>query len=80
MSTTQSPEMPAVFAGQLPGSAGHQVPPMYTAVAGSYGSNIASPQPHRMSNPPLPNHLQNSVQNQAFQPYMAQSNGMGNFF
>ncbi|KAF2660195.1 ARM repeat-containing protein [Lophiostoma macrostomum CBS 122681] len=80
MSTTQSPEMPAVFAGQLPGSSGHQVPPMYTAVANSYGSNIASPQPHRMSNPPLPNHLQNSVQNQAFPPYMAQSNGMGNFF
>lgn len=76
LSTAQSPEMPAAFAGQLPGA-----PPMYTAVANAYGSNIASPQPHRMSNPPLPGHLQNSVQNQTYQQYgLGQPNGTGNFF
>jgi hypothetical protein len=57
--------------------------PMYTATA-NYGPNIASPQPHRLSNPPLPSHLQNSVHNQGYQQYVAQSNGMsngmGNFF
>ncbi len=81
MSATQSPEMAAAFTGQLPGSSAYQAPPMYTAVANTYGSNIASPQPHRMSNPPLPSHLQNSVQNQAYQQFgLAQPNGMGNFF
>jgi hypothetical protein len=59
------------------GSSGYQ-PPMYTAAA-NYGANIASPQPHRMSNPPLPHHLHNSVQNQAYQ-YGVGQNGMGNFF
>jgi hypothetical protein len=78
--TTQSPEMPAAFAGQVAATSAYQTPPMYTAVANTYGSNIASPQPHRMSNPPLPSHLQQSVQNQAFQPYLAQPSGMGNFF
>ncbi len=63
---------------QPSGSAAYQ-PPMYTATA-NYGSNIASPQPHRLSNPPLPNHLQNSVHNQGYQQYVAPSNGMGNFF
>ncbi|KAF2002512.1 ARM repeat-containing protein [Amniculicola lignicola CBS 123094] len=80
MSTTQSPEMAVAFTSQLPGSSSFQSPPMY-AVANAYGSNIASPQPHRLSNPPLPSHLQNSVQNQAYQQYgHAHSNGMGNFF
>ncbi|KAH7089767.1 armadillo-type protein [Paraphoma chrysanthemicola] len=59
------------------GSSAYQ-PPLYTASA-NYGSNIASPQPHRLSNPPLPHHLHNSVQNQAY-PYGVAQNGMGNFF
>lgn len=80
LSTTQSPEAPAAFAGQIPGTTAFQSPPMYTAVANTYGSNIASPQPHRMSNPPLPNHLQNSVQHQTYQYGVAQPNGMGGFF
>ncbi|KAF1918021.1 armadillo-type protein [Ampelomyces quisqualis] len=62
---------------QSNGSSGYQ-PPMYTAAA-NYGANIASPQPHRMSNPPLPHHLHNSVQNQAYQ-YSVSQNGMGAFF
>jgi hypothetical protein len=54
---------------------------MYTAVANTYGNNIASPQPHRMSNPPLPSHLQNSVQNSVYTQYgLAQPASMGNFF
>jgi hypothetical protein len=44
---------------------------------GNYGNNIAAPQPHRTSNPPLPNQLQFAVQNQPYQQY---TNGMGNFF
>ncbi|KAF2471287.1 ARM repeat-containing protein [Lindgomyces ingoldianus] len=80
ISTTQSPEMAAAFTGQLPGSSAYQSPPMYTST-NAYGSNIASPQPHRLSNPPLPNHLQNSVQNQAYQQFgLPPSSGMGNFF
>lgn len=84
--TSQSAESAPVFAGQASntstfqpsGSAGYQ-PPMYTATA-NYGSNIASPQPHRLSNPPLPTHLHNSVHNQGYQQFVSQSNGMGNFF
>ncbi|KAH7117974.1 armadillo-type protein [Dendryphion nanum] len=77
ISATQSPVAQAAFTGQLPGSSAFQAPPMYTAAANTYGSNIASPQPHRLSNPPLPHHLQNSVQNQAFQQYgNVQPNGM----
>ncbi|PSN68391.1 ARM repeat-containing protein [Corynespora cassiicola Philippines] len=69
-----------ITATQSPETSGFQAPPMYTAAA-NYGPNIASPQPHRLSNPPLPSHLQNSVQNQAYQQYgLAQANGMGNFF
>lgn len=80
LSTSQSPETANAFASQVPGSSGYPATPMYTASA-NYGSNIASPQPHRMSNPPLPNHLQNSVQNPTYQPYgVASANGMGNFF
>jgi hypothetical protein len=80
MSTTQSPEMPPAFAGQHQGSSTFQPAPMYTGNA--YGSNIAAPQPHRMSNPPLPSHLQNSVQNQGYQQYgmSHQPNGVGSFF
>jgi len=81
MSAAQSPEQGTTYTGQLPGSSGYQAPPMYTAVANTYGNNIASPQPHRMSNPPLPSHLQNHVQNPAYAQYgVAQSASMGNFF
>ncbi|KAG9201897.1 hypothetical protein G6514_005315 [Epicoccum nigrum] len=56
--------------------------PMYTASA-NYGANIASPQPHRqphrLSNPPMPHHFNNSVHNTAFQQY-AQPTGASNFF
>ncbi|ORY10564.1 armadillo-type protein [Clohesyomyces aquaticus] len=80
ISAAQSPETAVAFTGQLPASSGYQAPPMYTS-ANTYGSNIASPQPHRMSNPPLPSHLQNSVQHPAYQQYgLAQSNGMGGGF
>jgi hypothetical protein len=63
---------------QSNGTSSYQTP-MYTATA-NYGHNIASPQPHRLSNPPLPNQLHNSVHNQAYQQYGAHQNGMGNFF
>jgi hypothetical protein len=83
--STQPGEPSATFSSQGPGASVYQPngssayqPPMYTAAA-NYGPNIASPQPHRMSNPPLPHHLHNSVQNQAYQYGMPQ-NGMGNFF
>ena len=63
------------------GSFAYQTP-MYTATA-NYGANIASPQPHRqphrLSNPPVPNHMHNPVHNQGYQQYGA-PNGMGNFF
>ena len=82
--TTQSSEAGSVYATSASssyqptnGSASYQ-PPMYTATA-NYGPNVASPQPHRLSNPPLPNHLHNSVQNQAYQQYGV-ANAMGNFF
>ncbi|OAL01919.1 ARM repeat-containing protein [Phaeosphaeriaceae sp. SRC1lsM3a] len=83
--STQSGEPASGFISQGQGASGYQPSgsssyqvPMYTAAA-NYGANIASPQPHRMSNPPLPHHLHNSVQNQAYQ-YGAGQNGMGNFF
>ena len=81
ISTTQSPQMATAFSGQLPASSVFQSPPMYTTVANTYGSNIASPQPHRLSNPPLPNHLQNSVQ-QSFAQFGlgAQQSGLSGFF
>ncbi|KAF2145947.1 uncharacterized protein K452DRAFT_103838 [Aplosporella prunicola CBS 121167] len=37
-------------------------PPAYSSMANGYGANLASPQPHRMSNTSLPNHLQSNVQ------------------
>jgi len=58
------------------GSSAYQ-PPVYTAAA-NYGANIASPQPHRLSNPPLPYQLHHSVQ-QAHQQYGVAQNGMGYF-
>lgn len=59
-------------------------PPMYTASA-NYSANIASPQPHRqphrLSNPPVPHHFNNSVHNPAYQQYgVAQPAGVSNFF
>ena len=81
LSGAQSSEQIPAFVGQV--SAGYPGAPMYTNTA-AYGANIASPQPHRMSNPPLPSHLQNSVQNpQSYQAYggaNANGNGMGSFF
>ncbi|CAI6333901.1 unnamed protein product [Periconia digitata] len=76
-----SEQIPA-FAGQV--SAGYPGAPMYTNAA-TFGANIVSPQPHRLSNPPLPSHLQSSVQQQGYQTYGGASanvngNGMGNFF
>ena len=50
MSTTQSPVMGSPYAPP-PGTTGFAVPPVYTAHAGGYGSNIASPTPHRFNNP-----------------------------
>lgn len=47
-----------------PHPSGYQAGPMFTGT--SYGSNIAAPRPHRLSNPPLPNQLQNSVQRQQY--------------
>lgn len=83
VSTRQSPVSNSTFASQVPSSSGYQSP-MYTATA-NYGTNIASPQPHRaphrLSNPSAPNHMHNSVQNQTYQQYgLTQSSGMGNFF
>ncbi|KAF2274169.1 ARM repeat-containing protein [Westerdykella ornata] len=75
------PSPPVAQAGDNGAQGGYPGAPMYTGNA--YNSNIASPQPHRMSNPPLPNHLQNSVQKQGYQGYnggYAQSNGHGSFF
>ncbi|EON61784.1 hypothetical protein W97_01001 [Coniosporium apollinis CBS 100218] len=50
----------------------------YATAANSYGANIAAPQPHRLSNPPLPNHLQNTVQ-QPFFSRGGQANGINYF-
>ncbi|KAF2016549.1 ARM repeat-containing protein [Aaosphaeria arxii CBS 175.79] len=82
ISTTQSPERRSTFSSQIAPASGFQNTPMYTAHANSYGSNIASPQPHRLSNPPLPTHIQNSVHNQAYAQYGGgqTANGMNNFF
>ncbi|USP80471.1 uncharacterized protein yc1106_07745 [Curvularia clavata] len=61
----------------------YQQAPMYTSNA-SYGPNILSPQPHRqphrLSNPAPPLHLQNNNSNQSYQSQpqqygMAQANG-----
>ncbi|KAF2205397.1 ARM repeat-containing protein [Delitschia confertaspora ATCC 74209] len=65
LSTTQSPEIAGAYV-QMPASSGYSVGPMY-ATANNYGGNIVSPQPHRLSNPPLPRHLQNAVQDQRYQ-------------
>jgi hypothetical protein len=80
MSNNQSPDMVTAYNGQMaPNTTGYQAPPMYTAVANNYDNTIASPQPHRLSNPPLPSHLQNSVQQPAYQPYGLPPH-MNNFF
>ena len=50
----------------------------YATSANPYGANIAAPQPHRLSNPPLPNHLQNTVQ-QPFFGRGGQANGINYF-
>jgi len=76
----QNPAFANAFSGpgyQPNGTSAYQ-PPMYTATA-NYGPNIASPQPHRTSNPPLPHQLHHSVQ-QGYQQYGLGQNGMGNFF
>lgn len=77
---SQASNSPSAY--QSANSSSAYQPPMYTATA-NYGANIASPQPHRqphrLSNPALPNHLHNAVQNQAYQQYGV-ANGMGNFF
>jgi len=70
LNTTQSPDATTAYA-----------PPQMYAAAPNYGANIAAPQPHRLSNPPLPTHLQNSVQYPNYQQFgMASTNGTGNFF
>jgi hypothetical protein len=69
LSTTQASEDRAGF-GQVPRSSSYPAAPMYTGNA--YASNIASPQPHRMSNPPLPINLQHSVQDSAYQQQQQQ--------
>lgn len=63
-------------AAYVPISSGYAAP-MYTAAA-NYGTNIASPQPHRMSNPPLPSQLQNTVQYPSYQFSNGMVNGNGN--
>ncbi|KAF2826376.1 ARM repeat-containing protein [Ophiobolus disseminans] len=82
---TQPGAQNSMFANQTFGTPAYQPngtsayqAPMYTAAA-NYGANIASPQPHRTSNPPLPHQLHHSVQ-QAYQQYGVAPNGMGNFF
>jgi hypothetical protein len=70
---SSAPNSVPAYAGATPMSSGYATAPMYTAAA-NYGNNIASPQPHRMSNPPLPSQLQNTVQYPSYQF----SNGMPN--
>ena len=41
-----------------------------------YNSTIVAPQPHRLSNPPLPTHLQATVNNN----YLSMNGRMGTFF
>ncbi len=50
----------------------------YVKPANGYAASIASPQPHRLSNPPLPSHLQNTVQ-QPFFGRGGQTNGINYF-
>lgn len=75
---TSAPNSNTAFVGTGPISSGYATTPMYTAAA-SYGTNIASPQPHRMSNPPLPSQLQNTVQYPSYQFSNGMPNGNGNF-
>jgi hypothetical protein len=83
ISASQSPPMPvAAFTGHTPRASGYQSPPqLYATANNGYGANIASPQPHRMSNPPLPHQLQNTVSQSSYQlANIGASNGNGNFF
>ncbi|OAG11068.1 ARM repeat-containing protein [Paraphaeosphaeria sporulosa] len=73
---TSAPGQNPAYAGAGPISSGYTTAPMYTAAA-SYGTNIASPQPHRMSNPPLPSQLQNTVQYPSYQFSNGMPNGNG---
>ncbi|KAF9731880.1 RNA-binding protein [Paraphaeosphaeria minitans] len=73
---TSAPNQNAGYAGAGAISSGYATAPMYTAAA-SYGTNIASPQPHRMSNPPLPSQLQNTVQYPSYQFNNGIPNGNG---
>ncbi|KAJ4347830.1 uncharacterized protein N0V89_009200 [Didymosphaeria variabile] len=73
---TNAPTSNPAYAGAGPISSGYATAPMYTAAA-NYGTNIASPQPHRMSNPPLPSQLQNTVQYPSYQFNNGIPNGNG---
>ncbi|EKG11259.1 hypothetical protein MPH_11603 [Macrophomina phaseolina MS6] len=64
------------FPGQM-GASQQQSP--YNNVANGYGPNLASPQPHRMSNPQLPNNLQANVQPQNGPKANGSSMNGGNF-
>ncbi|KAH7046758.1 hypothetical protein B0J12DRAFT_741720 [Macrophomina phaseolina] len=64
------------FPGQM-GASQQQSP--YNNVANGYGPNLASPQPHRMSNPQLPNNLQANVQQQNGPKANGSSMNGGNF-
>jgi hypothetical protein len=81
LATSQASEGQAGF-GQNGRQSTFPAVPMYTGNA--YASNIASPQPHRMSNPPLPMNLQQSVQDPAYQQQhqfgVGPANDRGNYF
>jgi hypothetical protein len=76
VATTQVSEDRAGFGPVPRSSAAYPAAPMYTGNA--YNSNIASPQPHRMSNPPLPMNLDAAYQQQQFGNGVA--NDRSNFF
>ncbi|KAF2810643.1 uncharacterized protein BDZ99DRAFT_386224 [Mytilinidion resinicola] len=79
VAASQSP--PAAFTGQYRAmSSYNSPPPMYATASHAYGANIVSPQPHRLSNPPLPSHLQNTVHQGYYGSGQGSSSSQQSFF
>lgn len=85
MSTNSSGQITPI-AGAAPGQiafAGQMVSPQqqspYNNMTNGYATNLASPQPHRLSNAQVPSHLQATVQ-QNFAPFRGGQQINGGFF
>ncbi|KAF2491645.1 ARM repeat-containing protein [Lophium mytilinum] len=74
-------QSPPAFTGQHSAvSSYYSPPPMYATAGNAYGANIVSPQPHRLSNPPLPSHLQNTVHQGYYGSGQGSSSSQQSFF